>query len=115
MIRFSESLPATDLFLWIPRMYDNKNPRIRVYPLRESPSHYVATFHSNVLLAIFSVNFRETITGAVGLHTFAEMIRKQYGCAFEMAIMDGFGLPSNSPVRDVLKSLEKPIPIKLVS
>ena len=84
---------------------------IRVYPLPERRSQYVATFHSDVLDATFSVTFRETITGAVALHTFAEMLRKKYGCAFEIAIMDGFGLPHNSALRDVLKSLEKPFPI----
>ena len=68
----------------------------------------MATFHSDVLDATFSVTFRETITGAVALHTFAEMLRKNYGCAFEIKIMDGFGLPRNSALRDVLTSLEKP-------
>ena len=93
-------------------MYGNKKAKcIRVYPLPERRSQYVATFHSDVLDATFSVTFRETITGAVALHTFAEMLRKQYGFAFEIAIMDGFGLPHNSAVRDVLKSLEKPFPI----
>ena len=90
-------------------MYSNKKTKcIRVYPLPERRSQYVATFHSDVLDVTFSVTFRETITGAVGLHTFAEMLRKQYGCSFEIAIMDGFGLPHNSAVRDVLTSLEKP-------
>ena len=90
---------------------DKKTKCIRVYPLPERPAHFVATFHSDVLGATFSVTFRETITGAVGLHTFAEMLRKQYGCAFEIAIMDVFGLPHNSALWDVLKSLEKPFPI----
>ena len=93
-------------------MYGNKKAKcIRVYPLPERPSLFVATFHSDVLDATFSVTFRETITGAVGLYTFAEMLRKQYGCAFEIALMDGFGLPHNSALRDVLKTLEKPFPI----
>ena len=90
-------------------MYGKKTTKcIRVYPLPERPAHFVATFHSDVLDATFSVTFRETITGAVALHSFAEMLRKKYGCAFEIAIMDGFGLPHNSAVRDVLTSLEKP-------
>ena len=93
-------------------MNGNKKTKcIRVYPLPERRSQYVATFHSDVLDATFSVTFRETITGAVGLHSFAEMLRKQYECAFEIAIMDGFGLPHNSALRDVLKTLEKPFPI----
>ena len=92
-------------------MYGSKKSRIRVYPLRENPSQYVAAFHSEVLGATFSVTFKETITGAVALHTFAEMLREHYGCPVDIAIMDGFGLPSNSPVRDVLTSLEKPFPV----
>ena len=93
-------------------MYSNKKTKcIRVYPLPERPSQYVAIYHSDVLNATFSVTFRETITGAVALHSFAEMLRKNYGCAFEIEIMDGFGLPHNSAVRDVLKTLETPFPI----
>ena len=97
-------------------MYSNKKAKcIRVYPLPEHPSQYVATFHSDVLDSTFSVTFRETITGAVALHTFAEMLRKNYGCAFEIVIMDGFALPHNSAVREVLTSLEKPFPVLPVS
>ena len=93
-------------------MCGNKKAKyIRVYPLPERRSHFVATFHSDILDATFSATFRETITGAVALHSFAEMLRKNYGCAFEIAIMDGFGLPHNSAVRDVLKTLEKPFPV----
>ena len=57
-------------------MYGNKKAKcIRVYP--ERPSHFAATFHSDVLDATFSVTFRETITGAVALHSLAEMLRKK--------------------------------------
>ena len=105
------SLPATGSSREKLRMYSNTMPRIRVYPLRENSAQYVATFHSDVLGATFSVMFRESITGAVALHTFAEMLRKQYGHPFDIGIMDAFGLPSNSPVRDVLQSIEKPLPI----
>lgn len=88
-------------------MYGDKKPRIRVYPLRENSSQYVATFHSDVLDATFSVTFRETITGAIALHTFVELHRKQYGHPVEIAVMNAYGLPDDSPVRDMLNSLEK--------
>jgi len=42
--------------------------------------------------APFAVVFAETITGAVALHTFAEMIRKQYGPAVEIIIPEGLHL-----------------------
>ena len=72
---FSASFPATGLFQRRQYMYGKKTTMcIRVYPLPQRPSQYVATFHSDVLDATFSVTFRETITGSVGLHTFAEMI-----------------------------------------
>ena len=55
-------------------MYKGKRPHIKISPVHDNPGHYVAAFSSEVLGATFSVVFPETITGAVALHTFAEMI-----------------------------------------
>ncbi len=87
-------------------MYRKNQPRIHVYPVDDSSDRYVASFSSEVLDATFSVVFKETITGAVALHTFAEMIRKQYDHAPNIVITDTSNLPKNSPVQDILKKLE---------
>ena len=39
---------------------------------------YVAYFRSEFLQSTYSVYFKDTITGALALHNFGEMIRKQY-------------------------------------
>ena len=50
-------------------------PYIRIAPVDDISDRYVATFFSEVLDATFSVVFRQTVTGAVALHSFVEMIR----------------------------------------
>lgn len=96
-------------------MHNGKSSPIRVSPVPDASGRYVAVFRSQVLDADFSVVFHETITGAVALHTFAEMLRKQYGYAVEIVLPDAtFGLPKSSAVRDVLDALNKP-PVGMVS
>ncbi len=46
------------------------------------------------------------ITGAVALHTFAEIIRNQHNQAIDIVIEDAFRLPLNSLVQEILRSLE---------
>ncbi len=55
------------------------------------------------------------ITGAVALHTFAEIIRNQYNQAIDIVIEDAFRLPPNSPVQEILKTLENPYFIRMGS
>ena len=90
-------------------MINRHRSTIQVYPVSDSRSQYVAVFSSEFLGATFSVMFPETITGAVALHTFAEMIRKQYGPAVEITIPEGLSLPKGSPVRDLLSQLRQPL------
>ena len=66
----------------------HKKPRIRIYPVGDNSGRYVAAFTSEVLGATFSVVFNETVTGAVALHLFAEMVRSRYGSGVELAIVD---------------------------
>ena len=49
-------------------------PHIRIAPVGDSSDRYVAAFTSEALDATYSVVFRETVAGAVALHSFAEMI-----------------------------------------
>jgi hypothetical protein len=90
-------------------MTDRSNPVIQVYPVPGSHGHYAAVYTSEFLGASFAVTFPETITGAVTLHTFAEMIRNQYGKAVDIIIPDGLPLPKGSPVRDLLTQLREPM------
>ena len=80
-------------------------PRIRIAPL-DSTGRYIALFTSEALDATFSVVFRETVTGAVALHSFAEMVRSRYDVAPELSVVDTF--PSNPAVSEVLRTIDDP-------
>jgi len=82
---------------------------IQVHPVPDSQNQYVAVFASEFLGATFAVLFPETITGAVALHTFAEMIRKEHGPSVDISLPDGLPLPKSSPVRDILSELRQPM------
>ena len=88
-------------------MHISKNLRIHVSPVPDTSDRYTAAFHSEILDAIFSVTFHETISGAVALHTFSEMVRKHYGHAVEIVLPDTFRSSQSSTVRDVLESLNR--------
>jgi len=90
-------------------MANLRRPSIRVYPASPGSHRYVAVFPSEVLGATFAVVFRESVTGAVALHTFAEMIRKQYEHPVEIIVSDRVSLPLDSPVRDILAQVHKPL------
>ncbi|MCK4516140.1 MAG: hypothetical protein KAU31_12835 [Spirochaetaceae bacterium] len=90
-------------------MTNRHRSTIQVYPVSDSRDQYIAVFASEFLGATFAVMFPETITGAVALHTFAEMIRKQYGPAVDIIIPDGLSLPKDSPVRDILSEIRRPL------
>jgi hypothetical protein len=88
-------------------MQRNNVPRIRIAPVDNSSDRFLAAFTSEALNATFSVVFRENVSGAVALHSFAEMIRSHYDVVPELTVVDS--LPSNIAVTDMLKSLERPL------
>ena len=59
-------------------MNEKKRIHITINPVAGHSGDYVAHFHSEFLDATFSVFFRDTITGALALNSFSEMIRKKY-------------------------------------
>ena len=59
-------------------MKTNKKIKIMIHPVENRKGNYVACFRSEFLDATFSVYFKDTITGALALHTFSEMLRKKY-------------------------------------
>jgi hypothetical protein len=52
--------------------------KIRIQPATEKQGFYLAYFTSDFLNATYSVYFQDTITGAVALHDFSEMVRIKY-------------------------------------
>lgn len=59
-------------------MKTNKKIKIMIHQVENRKGNYVAYFKSEFLNATFSVFFQDTITGALALHTFSEMIHKKY-------------------------------------
>jgi hypothetical protein len=45
----------------------------------DADGYYKAVFSSEILSASYEVRFKSTITGAIALHNFSEMIRRHYG------------------------------------
>ena len=88
------------------RRNDN-TPRIRIAPVAASQERYIAAFRSEALNATFSVVFQENVSGAVALHSFAEMIRNHYNVSPELTVVDH--VPGNVAISDVLQSLEQPL------
>jgi len=60
------------------QMKEKNEIRITINPVENRKGNYVAYFRSDFLDATFSVYFKDTITGALALHTFSEMLRKKY-------------------------------------
>ena len=88
-------------------MRNGRKQHIQISLVRDCPDRYVASFSSELLGATFSVVFPETITGAVALHAFAEMIRNHYGHAVEIALPDPSCFSMSPPVREIIAALEK--------
>jgi len=80
-------------------------PTISVSPAAGKPGIYIATFTAEVLDATYSVLFRENITGAIALHSFAEMLREHYGRAMKIELADGLYPLRNPAVRNILSSI----------
>jgi len=59
-------------------MKEKKRIRISIHPVEGRSGDYLAYFRSEFLDATFTVFFKDTITGALALHSFAEMIRRKY-------------------------------------
>lgn len=60
-------------------MADNRHLRIVVAPVAERAGEYVARYCEEFLQADFCVYLKDSIRGALALHSFAEMIRKSFG------------------------------------
>lgn len=69
---------------------------------------YLAYFRSEPLDATFSVFFHDTLTGAIALHEFADMIRRRYQVAeVRLELSDQALVFRSQAVLDVLSSVGK--------
>ena len=83
----------------------NRTPVIRISSVKDTAGKLLASFHSEFLDATYSLLFNETVTGAVALHRFAQMIGSQYGSAVELQIIDEVFPVKNKAVEDILAGI----------
>ena len=89
-------------------MHGRRLPTISVSAAAGKPGTYIGTFTAEVLDATYAVLFRESITGAIALHSFAEMLREHYGRAVKIELADGLYPLRNPAVGDILSSIGEP-------
>jgi len=89
-------------------MRNNRTPVITITGVEDNPDRFVAAFRSEFLDATYAVVFSQTITGAVALHRFVQMISDQYGKQVELRIANDLFQKPNKAVEDILKSIMKP-------
>ncbi len=92
-------------------MKNNRTPVITIAGDENNPDRFVASFRSEFLDAIYAVVFSQTITGAVALHRFVQMISGQYGRQVKILIANDLFPAKNKAVEDMLKSIMKPEPV----
>ena len=92
-------------------MRNNRTPVITITGAEDNRDRFVASFRSEFLDATYAVVFSQTITGAVALHRFVQMISDQYGRQVELRIANDLFPKPNKAVEDILKSIMKPEPV----
>ena len=91
-------------------MMNNRTPVITIAGVEDNPERFVASFRSEFLDATYAAVFSQTITGAVALHRFVQMISGQYGKQVELRIANDLFPVRNNAVEDILKSIREPEP-----
>ena len=85
---------------------NGRNPLVRIAPVDTGKDgRFVASFNAEVLGATYAVIFPETITGAIALHRFVQMIELQYGKQVEIRLADELLPFHNEAITDMLRSL----------
>jgi len=86
-------------------MMSGRRPTIRIQPIDKRPGRFIASFNAEFLNATYALTFSESVTGALALHRFAQMIENQYGKQVNIQLPDEL-LPFRSEaVQDILTGL----------
>lgn len=73
---------------------------------------YIAMFSSPVLASTFSVVFPDSITGALALHEFADMLHMRFGRPVELCLDTDLLPPHSKAMNDILAAMrEKNSPV----
>ena len=86
-------------------MMNGRRPTIRIQAIAEKPGRFIASFNAEFLDATYALTFGETVTGALALHRFAQMIESQYGEQVNIQLPDDLLPFRGEAVRDILAGL----------
>ena len=85
---------------------------VAIRPVPDNSDSYVAMFASPVLSSTFCVVFPDSITGALALHEFADMLSQRFGRSVELHLDTDQFLPRSKALEDVLATMrENRLPI----
>ena len=79
-----------------------RNNRHRVIRISTTEDRCVATYESEFLEATYALVFTESVTGAIALHRFAQMIESQFGKPVELHIADDLFPMKNQLISDII-------------
>ena len=93
-------------------MRKNNRLTVTIRPVPDGSQHYVAMFASPVLSSTFCLVFPDSITGALALHEFADMLHFRYGRSVEFHLDTDLFPPRSKAMEDVLAAMrENMVPI----
>ena len=93
-------------------MTRNNRLTVTIRPVPDDPGHYIATFDSPVLSSTFCVVFPDSVTGAIALHDFADMLHQHFGRPVELHLDTELFPVRSRAMEDVLAAMrENKVPI----
>ena len=95
-------------------MTRNSRLTVTIRHVPDDSSSYVAMFISPVLASTFSVVFPDSITGALALHEFADMLQMRFGRPVELCLDTDLFPPRSKAMDDILAAMrEKMKPVRM--
>ena len=87
----------------------NRNNRLTVTirPVPDDSQNYIAIFSSPVLASTFSVVFPDSVTGAIALHDFADMLHQHFGRSVELHLDTDLFPVRSKAMDDVLAAMRE--------
>ena len=87
----------------------NRNNRLSVTIRRipDDSNTYIATFDSPVLSSTFCLVFPDSVTGAIALHDFADMLHQHFGRSIELHLDTDLFPVRSKAMDDVLAAMRE--------
>lgn len=90
----------------------NNRLTVTIRPVPDATHTYIAMFSSPVLSSTFSVVFPDSITGALALHEFADMLSTRFGQRVELNVDTELIPPRSKAMDDILAAMkEESVPV----